>query len=484
MALMDGLKNLFSSKNNNNMQYAKLLNGYAPIFSQFGNDVYASDVVQTCIDIIATECSKLMPKHIRTDNNDMQINVKSSINRLFKFAPNELMTTKDFIEKTIWLLYMNYNAFVYPTYDIGVDSKGNNQKYYTGFYPINPTQVTFLQDELGTLFVKLQFSSGYDYTLPYSDVIHLRKKYSVNEIMGGGLNGQPDNAAILKVLSINDTVLQGLGNAIKTSLSIRGIIKINTILDDAKQQEERKRFETSMKNSESGILPMDLKNEYQDIKVDPKIIDKDTMQFMQDKLLNYYGISVPILSGDFNDEQYQAFYEKTLEPIIISLGQAFSKTIFSPRELDFGNEIVFYQKDMMYLSTAAKLNLLKTAGEQGLLTDNQKLAILGYPPIEGGDKRTISLNYIDVNLASEYQLKKSGTSEIGVNINAQQQKDIVDVAEETTGSKLNGAQVQSLISVVESYKNGVIGKTAALTIITSSFGIGQTQAEQILEDPI
>jgi HK97 family phage portal protein len=406
---MDGLKNLFSSKNNKNMQYAKMLNGYSPIFSQFGNDVYASDVVQTCIDIIATECSKLMPKHIRTDNNGMQTVVNGSLNRLFKFAPNELMTTKDFIEKIIWLLYLNYNAFIYPTYDIVVDSKGAVRKDYTGFYPLNPTSVTFLQDETGTMFVKLQFSSGYDYTLPYSDIIHLRKKFSVNEIMGGGLNGQPDNAAILKVLNINDTVLQGLDKAIKTSFSVRGILKIQTMLDNEKLQEERRRFETAIKNSESGILPMDLKGEYVDLKVDPKIIDKDTMQFLQDKLLNYYGVSIPIYTGDYSDEQYQAFYEKVLEPIVIGLGQAFSKTIFSTRELDVGNEIIFYQKDMMYLSTNAKLNLLKTAGEQGLLTDNQKLAILGYPPIADGDKRTISLNFIDVNLAANYQLKQAGT---------------------------------------------------------------------------
>jgi hypothetical protein len=102
MALTDSIKNFFS-KPDKNMQYAKLLNGYSPIFSQFGNDVYASDVVQTCIDIIATECSKLMPKHIRTDNNGMQTVVNGSLNRLFKFAPNEQMSTKDFIEKTIWL---------------------------------------------------------------------------------------------------------------------------------------------------------------------------------------------------------------------------------------------------------------------------------------------------------------------------------------------------------------------------------------------
>lgn len=388
------------------MQYAKFMNGYAPIFSQFGRDVYASDVVQTCIDIIATECSKLQPKHIRTDSNGMMQNVNSEINRLFKFAPNELMTTRDFIEKIIWQLLMNYNSFIYPTFDI-ITVNGVESRYYTGFYPLNPIQVDFLQDESGTLFTRFLFTNGQDYTLPYSDIIHLRKKYSVNEIMGGGLNGQPDNAAILKVLEINDTVLQGLGKAIETSLSLRGIIKINTLLDDAKQQAERKKFEAALKNNESGILTLDLKNEYTALTIDPKIIDKDTMQFLQDKVLSYYGVSIPIFTGDYTDDQYQAFYEKSLETIVLSLGQAFSKTLFSNRELNVGNEIVFYQKDMMYLSTAAKLNLLKTAGEQGLLTDNQKLAILGYPPIESGDRRTMSLNYIDVNLANAYQIKQA-----------------------------------------------------------------------------
>ena len=62
------------------MQYAKFLEGQVPIFSQFGRDIFASDVVQICIDIIATEISKLQPRHIRTDRNNMQINPGGSIN--------------------------------------------------------------------------------------------------------------------------------------------------------------------------------------------------------------------------------------------------------------------------------------------------------------------------------------------------------------------------------------------------------------------
>jgi hypothetical protein len=308
---------------------------------------------------------------------------------------------------------MNYNAFVYPTYDLVTDSRGNVTRDYTAFYPLNPTSVTFLQDETGKLFIKMDFSGGNNFTLAYDDVIHLRKKFSVNHIMGGGTNGQPDNVALLKVLAINDTITEGLGKAIKSSLSVRGILKINTMLDDEKQAAERKRFEEAIASSQSGILPMDLKGEYVDLKPDPKVIDKDTMAFIQDKVLNWYGVPVKILSGSFNDEEYQAFYEKTLEPLIVSFGQAFSKTIFTQRELDFGNELVFYQRDMMYLSTPSKLKLLEVAGQQGLLTDDQKLAILGYPPLADGtgSRRTISLNYISTEISDEYQLKRAGVKD-------------------------------------------------------------------------
>ena len=407
------LSSFVNKKENRQLSYAKMLDGAYPIFSQFGNNIYASDVVQMAIDCIATEISKLQPRHIRTDSDNMQSTPKSSINKLFRCAPNPIMTTSDFLGKVIWQLFMNYNSFIYPTYDVITDSRGAATRDYTAFYPLNPTIVEFLQDEAGKLFIKMHFSGGDHFTLPYKDVIHLRKKFSVNNIMGGGVNGQPDNAALLKLLAINDTITQGLGKAIKSSLSVRGIIKIATMLDGEKQEAERKRFEAAMANSESGILPLDLTGDYIPLNTDPKIIDTDTMAFLQDKILNWYGVPVKILSGSFNDEEYQAFYEKTLEPLIVSFGQAFTSTIFTDRELDVGNELVFYQRDMMYLSTPNKLKLLETAGAQGLLTDDQKLAILGYPPLADGTgrRRTISLNYISTEISDEYQLKRAGTKD-------------------------------------------------------------------------
>lgn len=407
---------LLSSFLNKNTTYTKrydlaqLLSGHAPIYSQYGQDIYASDLVQMAIDCIATEISKLQPKHIRTNADGSQEIPRSSLNRLFKFSPNPLMTTSDFLEKITWLLYMNYNVFIYPVFEAVVKNGVEIKKEYKAFYPLNPVSVEFLQDSTGKLFVKFTFSGGDEFTLPYDSVIHIRKKYSINEIMGGGMNGQPDNEPLRKILRVNETVVDGLGRAVATSLTVRGILKINTMLDDEKMQAERRSFEEAIRRSESGILPIDLKGEYIDIRPDPKLLDSETLSFIQNRILYWYGVPLKILAGDFSDKEYQAFYEKTLEPLMISFGRAFSATLFTQRELDFGNEMVFYNRDMMYLSTETKLKLLEVAGQQGLLTDDQKLRILGYPPLPNGEgnRRTISLNYISTDIADEYQLRRAG----------------------------------------------------------------------------
>lgn len=411
MAFKDFMKFVFNKKESRggNWSIAAVLGDTNPVFSQFGEDVYSSDVVQNCIDVIAKECSKLLPQHIRIDPNGVQTKPKSSINSLFRVAPNDLMTTSSFIEKTIWLLFLNYNAIIYPMYKIYTDARGKARKEFTGFYPLNPTEIQFEQDPTGTMFVRMWFEGGQDFTVRYDSVVHLRLKYSINELMGGGEDGQPDNSALLNAVETNDTIIQGVGKAVKAGLSIRGILKTNTILNSTDQATERERLEEAMADAESAIVPMDLKSEYIPITSNPAILEEEVLKFVQDKILNWYGVSLPILSGDFTAEQYEAFYEKTLEPLLIMLGQAFTKTLFSQREIDVGNVIVFYRKNMMYLSTKTKLDIIKITGEQGLLTNDQKLMLLGYPPIGGeeGKKRTQSLNFVDTELVNQYQSARS-----------------------------------------------------------------------------
>lgn len=49
--------------------YADMLNGFTPIFSQFGSDIYASDVVQQAVGCIVREMKKLRPMHVRREGS-------------------------------------------------------------------------------------------------------------------------------------------------------------------------------------------------------------------------------------------------------------------------------------------------------------------------------------------------------------------------------------------------------------------------------
>lgn len=399
-----------AKQKNINMKYAKMMNGYTPVFNQFGNDIYASDIVQNAISIICNDMSKLCPKHIKINPEDeMQTVINDELNRLLKYGPNPLMTTSDFISKIVFQYEFNKNAFIYPTYDKIMLGDNKYKRYYTGLWPLNPSLVEFLEDTTGKLFIRFYFADGEPYILPYEDVIHWRKDYSLNDFMGGDETGNPNNKGLLKLLNANDTILQGIETGVKASFAVRGIIKINTMLDDEKQEEERAKFEEKMKNTKSGILPIDNKGDYIPITIDPKFIDKDTMEFIDNRILAHYGVSRAIFNGDFTEEQYQAYYEKKLEPMVMSLGRAFTKTLFTQRELEIGHEIIYYQQGLMYMNTSNKINAVDILTRIGTLTDNQVLGAFGYPPFEGGNIRRMSLNYINRDIADQYQLQKSVT---------------------------------------------------------------------------
>ena len=390
-------------------RYADMLNGYMPIFSQFGQDIYASDVVQQAMQCIVSELKKLNPQHVRVIGSDITAEEKSSIQRVLQ-QPNELMTTADFIEKIVWQLLFNYNSFIIPTYDRWYDKDGVEHRRYTGLYPVQPTQVDFIQDASNTMYVRLTFANNYVTEIPYADIIHIRHRYSVNEFMGGNEQGQPDNGALLQTLDLNHQLLQGVSSAMKSSFAINAVVKYNTLMDGGKTEAALKELEEKLKNSESGFLPLDMKAEFIPIPHEIKLVDADTLKFIDEKILRQFGVPLPILTGDFNKEQFEAFYQKTLEPYIIAISQAFTRTLFTPRERSFGNQIKFYPKDLIFMSVTQTLEMVRLLGDSGALYENEKRVAFGLRPLpELEGVRMQSLNYVNIEDARKYQTGQTNT---------------------------------------------------------------------------
>lgn len=387
-------------------KYAPTMNGFWPVYTQFGTNIYASDVVQQAIKCIVDEMKKLNPTHVRYINSD-PVPVKGSIQDVLS-NPNELMTTNEFLEKITWLLLLNYNAFVIPTYYTWVDDKtGATLRRYESLYPINPSQVDFIEDVTGRLFVKFTFWNGYTTTISYDDVIHIKYNYSVSEYMGGNELGQPDHKALLGTLELNDQLLKGIAKAMNASYAINGIVKYNTMIDDGRTEAALKELERKLQNSESGFLPLDIKADFTPLEHKSQLVDEPTLKFIDEKILRHWGVPLAILTGDYTKAQYEAFYQKALEPLITAFTQAFTKKMLTSRERAFGNRIEFYTKDLIFMSISQKIEMINLLSPTGSLFENEKRTILGLMPLpELEGKRYMSLNWIDANNADQYQVGK------------------------------------------------------------------------------
>ena len=413
---MGWLDKLFRREPKNRI-FAPSLNGWTPIYTQFGTNIYASDVVQQAIKCIVDEMKKLNPTHVRYNGSD-PVPVKSTVQDVLN-CPNDLMTTSEFLEKTVWLLLLNYNAFIIPTYYTWIDDKtGAERRYYESLYPINPTQVDFIEDASGRLFVTFWFWNGYQTTIPYDDVIHIRYNFSINQYMGGNILGQPDHEALLKTLELNETLLQGVAKAMKASYAVNGVVKYNTLLDDGKTEQALKELETKLRNSESGFLPLDLKAEFTPLPHESALVDEGTLKFIDEKILRNWGVPLPILTGAYTKEQYEAFYQKTLEPIALSISQAFTKKLFTKREKAFGNKVELYPKDLIFMTVTQTLEMINILSPTGGLFENEKRTALGLRPLpELEGKRYMSLNWIDANNADQYQVGKVNVDVVDENKN-------------------------------------------------------------------
>lgn len=404
-----GLFDIFKKKKQENLTAAQMLNGTVPIFSQFGQNIYASDIVQAAISRKVSELMKLHIKVVRytPDGGDEYLNdnVQTVLDN-----PNQLMTSSDFISKISWSLFLNYNAFIYPEFEYYKDAQGNTRRRLIALYPLNPIYVEFQRDSEDNLYIKFRFNNGKEAILEYSQVIHIKYKFSVNDFMGGNRSGQPDNDALLKTLEINHNVLESVKTAINWSFKLDGIIKYNTMLDKKKLDPLAQEFINDVIKGDKSVLTLDNTMDYTALSRNIKLVDAETLKFLDDKILRVLGVPLAILTGDYTKAQYEAFYQSELEPLAKVFSEAFTKVLFTTLEYARGKRIKFYPEELVFLNSETKEKALAQGINIGAITINEWRRAWGMPPIEGGSERIRSLNYVNAAKADQYQLDEKTPS--------------------------------------------------------------------------
>ncbi|MDD3040784.1 phage portal protein [Bacteroides sp.] len=411
MGILSYLKSVFpgSSKEEMNRErhHAWLMNA-TPIFSSFGQDIYLSDFVNNAIDRVANEISKIDLKSIVQYGDILQIQ-NDDITRLFRFKPNPLQTTSDFFANVEWLRRKDRNVFIYPQYEIITLPNGRQFKRFLAFYPLKIAAV-YIGESNGQVWeIKMDFEDGSSYTLPYSDLIHLRWRRGTNTIIGGGDDyGQANDYDVIRTIDALDKTIQGLPKGIEASLQIKGVYHAKTLADSQKLGKIRDDFEDHIISSRSGMIATDLGGEFTPVNIKAVDIPEPALKFLKSVIQERYGVSAAILSGDYTGEQHSAFYQTAIEDFIVQFEQAMTACCFTPREQDVGHRVKCYYNKVRYMATADKMNLANLAKETGIMSLNQINEMFGIEPFSGGDRRIQSLNYVNIQDIDSYQKNKAG----------------------------------------------------------------------------
>lgn len=395
IGIVSGIVGKFKNKNEVQTRF-EMVTDRGNGFYGWNGKIYHSDIVRACISPTAKAISKTVPKHIREGTQNLETNPQPYIKYLLQ-DPNPYMTIGQMLEKIIIQLELNNNAFIY----INRDEDG----YPNALYPVQSDSCEVKFDNKGLIYLRFYMRNGKTVTYAYADIIHLRQDYNGNDIFG-----ESKARALKPLMEIVNTTDQGIVKAIKNSAIIRWLLKftVNLKPEDIKKQTEdfaEKFLSTSAKGT--GVAGVDAKTDAIQISPNDYVPNAAQMDRTTVRIYNLFGTNEKIVQNKFNEDEWNAYYEGKIEPILIQLSQSFTNKLFSKRERSFGNSIVFEGTSLEYASMSTKLNLVQFV-DRGIMNPNEVRNIMNLPPIDSGYDYLRRLDTATVNKTSDSENGEGG----------------------------------------------------------------------------
>ncbi len=372
----------------------ELVNSSNSTFVPFSGNLYENDITRAAIWTIAEAAGKAGFLHVRGKGVDMRVNPDPMIAMMLE-QPNEFMTMQDFIEKMVTHLELYNNAFA-------LIMRGQNGRA-TALYPLDYSTVELREARMThEVYCRFRFRGARTLEVPYSDVIHLRKHFNADELFGDG-----NKAALYGLMDIITTTDQGIVSAVKNSAVISWLLKFKVSLnpnDIKKKVQEFSESYLKTANNGWGAAPTDPNYDAEQVKNDSFVPNAPQMDKAKQRLYAYFGVNDAIVQKTYNEDQWNAWFEGKIEPILMRFSRQMTTKIFSAKERAFQNRIVPQSTAMAYASMQTKLGLVSMV-DRGALLPNEWRETLNLPPIEGGDEPLRRLDTQTVGQAQKEQTK-------------------------------------------------------------------------------
>jgi len=248
-------------------------------------------------------------------------------------------------------------------------------------YPV-PQCPSEAVDSGGELYIRFWLPNGTQLIAAWADLIVLRKDYSGSDIWGD------PNTAIGAPLELLHTTMQGMGNAIKATANLRGILKSTKAMiapDDAKRLKDEFVNDYVNISNKSGVALLDATQEFIPVNMRPQVADHAYVKELRENIFRYFGVNEAAIKNELVGDAADSFYEGAIEPFLLALSLEATYKIYTPRERAHGNEVAYEANRMQFMTIANKLALVQMV-DRAALTANEWRAVMNMPPVEGGDE--------------------------------------------------------------------------------------------------
>lgn len=367
----------------------------APSFTSFDGTLYEQALCRSIVERFAVACSKLKPEFVTPEGS---LGAAPRIQRLVESWPNDFMTWPDFLRRLATILYVDTTAYVVPQYDRDLN--------IIGLFPLKPTYADVVEYD-NEPYIIFHLSTGETQVFWFYEVAILTRFQLDSDIFGGG------NFPLTSTLRLLDAQRQAEELALQNGARIRFIGKLAGLVQPNDMDEKREKFGKSNLSSAntSGLMVYD--NTWESItqiKENAWTIDSDEMERLKTALYTYFGTNEHILTNDYTEEQWGAWYEGCVEPFAIMLGEALTKMLLTPMQRRHGNRIMFSSSYLEYATPKTKQEVIRNLAGMSLMTVNEARDVMQLPSIPGGDVRLTRGEYYLLDLENNVLAESGGIS--------------------------------------------------------------------------
>lgn len=366
--------------------------------ARWNKEAYEQETVRAIVDAISTAAAMGKARHVVLDSEGRVKDVKhnSVYAKLLNQQPNWLMSGYDLKYKLITQLETKSTALCYV--DWAVDGR---RVVPRAFIPIVYNKFQVREIVGGGYAIEFDDWEGNHRYVNVEDTVILRKFYNGLDVAGD--SNEPINNTLSMIKSSDD----GYMEALTVSNKVRGLLSIKRAMLDPKdvqanQEDFARRFEAAARSG--GIIATDPTESYTPLSVTAYSANAAQMRLVRENLFIYFRTGEDIVKNAASPESRKAWMDSVINPIWEMMGQAFTNACFTQRERDMGNRIVFSGDLLSTSSDSTKIQLIQAVKEIGLLSANEIREMFGMAPIEGGDVRQVSLNYVNALNQNQYQV--------------------------------------------------------------------------------